>query len=388
MKDFEVSETNIIQWRRHLHQNPELSHHEYNSAQYIFTILTSFSNLTLTRPTPTSVVALLQGQNPGPLIALRADIDALPLLEEADVSFKSLNNGVMHACGHDAHPAMLLGAIEVLSQMPHRLHGSVKFIFQHAEEVSPGGAKQLVDAGVLVGVSHIFGFHVSPNRPTGHIGLTIGAANAACDDFVLTIQGRGAHGATPQVAIDPILIGANIITSLNHIVSRNISAFDQVVISVGEFKSGNASNIIPDTAFMQGTVRTTSKEARAHTRIRIETIIDHLCTMSGATYTLDYLFGTDIVFNDPLATNIAKQAATKIVGADAIYDSPQSMGAEDFSAYTELETIKGSFIRLGTGLAADGYGYSAHHPKFKIDEAALKIGAEVEVQIVLDMLSK
>lgn len=388
MKNYTVSEEHIIAWRRHMHLHPELSHHEFETSQYIFDVLSTFNNLTLERPTKTSVVATLTGAHPGKTIALRADIDALPIEEETEIDFKSLNPGVMHACGHDCHPAMLLGAAEVLSELKDELHGTVKFIFQHAEEVSPGGAQQLVDAGVLENVEYIFGFHVTNNQPTGNIGVRVGAANASCDDFRLTIQGRGAHGAAPEVSIDPILIGAEIIVNLNHIVSRAVGAFDNAVISVGEFKSGNASNVIPDTAFMQGTIRTTNRTIRALVQERIESMIEHITAMYGATYTLDYLFGTDIVMNDAEATAIARAAAEKVVGAENIYDAQQRMGAEDFSAYTELETVKGTFIRLGTGLAEDGYGYSAHHPKFKVDESGLKFGAQTEVQIVLDMLKK
>lgn len=387
MEQSKASLQHIIKWRRHLHTNPELSHQEYKSADYIYNILEKFPNLSLERPTPTSVVATLKGAKKGQTIALRADIDALPILEEADVDFKSLNDGVMHACGHDAHPAMLLGALEVLCSQVDTIAGTVKFIFQHAEEVSPSGASQLVAAGVLDDVSYIFGFHVTPNQPTGNLGLHIGAANAACDDFTLTIQGRGAHASSPENAVDPILIGADIISSLHHIVSRSISAFNQAVITVGEFRSGNASNIIPDTAFMQGTIRTTDKATRILAREKVETLIHHIATMHGATYTLDYIFGTDIVYNDADATEIARNAAIKVVGASRIYESLQLMGAEDFSAYTELDHIKGSFIRLGTGLAVDGYGYSPHHPKFKIDENALETGANTAIQIVLDLLT-
>lgn len=383
LKDL-IPVTDIIKWRRHLHEHPELSFHEVETAKYIYDVLSGFEHLTLSTPTENSVIAVLKGAKEGETIALRADIDALPILEEADVDFPSQNPGVMHACGHDTHTAMLLGAAKVLTGMHADIAGTVKFIFQPAEEVPPGGAKAIVEAGVLDDVDKVFGIHIFPTIPCGAIGMRIGAASAASDVFELKIQGRGSHGSMPELSVDPILVGAEIITNLNHIVSRNVAALDSAVISIGEFTSGNSANVIPDTARLQGTVRTNSKETRLYVKKRIEEMIEHITKMYGATYDLNYTMGYSAVMNDPGTTELVHEAALKVVGEKGIFEAPAMMGGEDFSAYTDV--VKGTFFILGAGEAKDGYGFMNHHPKFKIDEAALPVGTMMEVQLILDLL--
>lgn len=382
----DINEAHIIMWRRHLHQHPELSFQEFATADYIFNILESFDAFTLTRPTATSVVATLHSNTPGQTIALRADIDALPLQEETGLSFQSIHSGVMHACGHDAHTAMLLGAAEVIASLKDQLCGTVKLIFQHAEEQLPGGARELVAAGVLQDVDYVFGLHVFPNIPTGHIGIMSGSMTAAVDSFTLKIQGKGAHGSLPQHAIDPILIGAQIINSLNHFISRSVDPFDTAVLSIGEFSSGNAANIIPDTAQIKGHIRTLTPATRQMLLAQIQTTIDHMCHMHKAQYDLHIQQGYDATINDPIATSVVQQAVTKVVPSAAIYEQQTVMGGEDFSAYTHV--VPGSYFALGVGMAEDGYGYVNHHPKFQIDEAALKIGAQIHLQLICDLLLK
>ena len=380
----EMPQIDMVTWRRYLHQHPELSFEEVETAKYIKQILADFPNLEVKMITENSVVAILKGTKPGKTIALRADIDALPIIEEADVEFPSENPGVMHACGHDTHTAMLLGAVKTLTGMQDEIAGTVKFIFQPAEEEPPGGAKLLVEAGVMDDVDMVFGLHIAPNIPTGMIGTRKGALTAASDVFTLKIQGKGSHGSTPELAIDPILIGVEVINNLNHIVSRNISPFSNVVISIGEFNAGKKANVIPDTAQIQGTVRTNNKEVRVFVKKRIEEIIDGICEAYGASYELDYLLGYSQVFNDSDATDIVNEVAEKIVGKQKMFESPQMMGGEDFSAYTDVRP--GSFFILGGGTAAEGCGYMNHHPKFKIMEACFKVGAAMHTQIVLDIL--
>lgn len=380
----EMPQIDMVTWRRYLHQHPELSFEEVETAKYIKQILADFPNLEVKMITENSVVAILKGTKPGKTIALRADIDALPIIEEADVEFPSENPGVMHACGHDTHTAMLLGAVKTLTGMQDEIAGTVKFIFQPAEEEPPGGAKLLVEAGVMDDVDMVFGLHIAPNIPTGMIGTRKGALTAASDVFTLKIQGKGSHGSTPELAIDPILIGVEVINNLNHIVSRNISPFSNVVISIGEFNAGKKANVIPDTAQIQGTVRTNNKEVRVFVKKRIEEIIDGICEAYGASYELDYLLGYSQVFNDSDATDIVNEVAEKIVGKQKMFESPQMMGGEDFSAYTDVRP--GSFFILGGGTAAEGCGYMNHHPKFKIIEACFKVGAAMHTQIVLDIL--
>lgn len=376
----------IIEWRRHLHQNPELSFQEIKTSQFIYDILSTFPNLKITRPTKTSVVATLKGNKPGKTIALRADIDALPVKEESDVNFKSINDGVMHACGHDTHTAMLLGAAKVLSEMKENISGTVKFIFQHAEELAPGGAKELVDKGIISDVDYIFGIHIAPNIPVGVVGSRKGSLTASSDSFELLIKGNGSHASTPELAIDPILIGAEIVTNLNNIVSRNISPSDNVVISIGQFTGGNAANVIPDSVTIKGSVRTINNKSRMFVKKRIEEVIAGLTNAYGAKYDLNYRLGYSSVFNDEEAFEIAKESATKVVTERGFIIVPQIMGSEDFSAYTDAK--KGCFMFLGGGATEDGFCYMNHHPKFKIDERALAIGTQVEVQLILDILCK
>ena len=384
MAKFNLSEKNIIEWRRHLHRHPELSFQEHETAKYVYDILASFGAYELEQLTPTSIIATLQGTKTGKTIALRADMDALPIEEEADVAFKSENAGVMHACGHDAHTAILLGVAEALAQMKEQLSGTIKLIFQHAEELVPGGARELVAAGVMDGVDYVFGLHVFPLQKTATIGYHVGALTAASDVFTLKIQGRGAHGSMPDLSIDPINIGVEIINSLNHIISREVNPFDTAVLSIGKFESGNAANVIPDTAEILGTIRTLNQDTRQLIAKRIEATVHNICDIYGATYDLEYTFGYDSVQNNQTATDIVIEAAKKIVPVEDIIEVPTMMGGEDFSAYTNVR--EGSFFTLGVGEAKDGYGYINHHPKFKIDEAAFITGAETFIQIVLDLL--
>ncbi|MFD3445608.1 M20 family metallopeptidase [Microbacteriaceae bacterium 4G12] len=376
----------MIQWRRHFHQYPELSNEEVETSQYIYDVLSTFPNIELSRPIENSVVATLKGSAPGKTVALRADIDALPIHEEADVPFQSTKPGIMHACGHDAHTAILLGAAKVLSEMKEELTGTVKFIFQPAEEVVTGGASLLVEAGVIEDVDYIFGLHVAPTIPVGIIGTKIGAVTAAADSFEVTISGVGSHGSTPERAIDPILVGAEIVTNLNHIVSRNVSPLDNVVISIGQFTSGNAHNVIPNSATIKGTVRTNQPETRKFVQKRICEVIDYITKAYHATYGMNYELGNSAVINDEEATTIVKKAASEVVGEKGILPFPPMMGGEDFAAYTDV--IKGSFMMLGVGTEEEGCGYMLHHPKFKINENCLSIGAQIEVQIILEILGK
>ena len=380
----DMPEKEMIEWRRHLHRHPELSFQEVETAKYIRKVLAEFSNIEVSTLTDNSVIGTLKGSKPGKTVALRADIDALPIVEESDVEFKSENDGVMHACGHDTHTAILLGAAKTLSGMQSEIAGTVKFIFQPAEEEPPGGAKFLVEAGVMDDVDMVFGLHIAPNIPAGMVGIKDGALTAAADIFELTIQGRGSHGSTPELAIDPILIGAEIISNLNHIVSRNVSPFADVVISIGEFKAGQKANIIPDTAKITGTIRTNDNEIRAFVQKRIEEIISGVCQMYGATFDLNYILGYTPVINDTKATDIVRQAASQVVGEKGQFDMPSMMGGEDFSAYTDV--VPGSFFILGGGTAADGCGFMNHHPKFKVLEECFKVGAAMHTQIVLDIL--
>lgn len=381
-----VPQEKMVAWRRHLHRHPELSFHEYETVKYIENILRTYPELEIEKLTKTSVIARLKGLKPGKTIALRADIDALPITEEADVEFPSKNHGVMHACGHDTHTAMLLGAVDTLVKMREELSGTVKFIFQHAEELPPGGAVELVQAGVMDDVDMVFGLHIFPMIPAGMIGISPGAFSSASDVASLTIKGRGAHGSMPDLSVDPILIGSEIVTNLNHIISRNVSPLANSVISVGAFHSGSVANIIPDTAQLELTIRNNDPEVREFVKKRMEAIIDGVCSMYGAEYDFEYTYGYDAVINDEKAVELVKAAAVKTVGEENLFLMSPMMGGEDFSAYTQVRP--GAFFVLGGGTAEEGCAYINHHPKFKINEACFPVGAAMHVQLILDLLAE
>lgn len=253
----------MISWRRHIHQNPELSFKEYNTAAFVEEKLRSFGNIEIVKPTETSVLGILRGAKEGKTILLRADMDALPMQEEGDLPFKSTVKGVAHTCGHDTHTAMLLATAKVLSELKDSLHGTVKFIFQHAEELNPGGSQGIIDSGMLNDIDAVVGLHIIPNLECGSIHVhSEGAATTAADGFFLNIQGKGSHGSMPQNGIDPIIVGTQIINQLQTVISRYTTPGELAVITVGEFKAGDAPNIIPDKAYMSASIRTISDETR------------------------------------------------------------------------------------------------------------------------------
>lgn len=380
----QVPTQDIRKWRQHLHAHPELSFQEYQTTDYIVSILEKFPNLDLQRPTETGVIAILKGGQPGPTIALRADIDALPVEEDTDVSFISKNKGVMHACGHDTHTAMLLGAVEMLAGMQAKIKGTVKFLFQPAEELQPGGAIGFVEAGVMSDVDQVFGLHIFANIPTGAIGYKYGALTASSDVLNLTLHGVGAHAMAPETSVDVISIGAEIISNCNNIISRRVSPLAAALISWGQFSAGEAHNVIPDTATIKASIRTRNPEIREQLRDMIEQTVKGICEAYGATYDFDYTKGYSSVVNAKQEMDLLRKSAEKIVGQAGVFEIPDIMGGEDFSAYTDVKP--GCFFALGGGEAKDGYGHINHSPQFKIDEKALPIGTAVFVQLVTDLL--
>ena len=383
--DFKIPEANIVQWRRYIHSNPELSFKEFKTSDFVAQTLKGFGSIEVNRPTKTSVVGTLNGERTGKTIALRADMDALPLQEETGVEFSSRNPGITHACGHDAHTAMLLGTAKVLSGMTDRLAGTVKLIFQHAEELPPGGAQELVKAGVLDGVDAIFGLHIM-NQKAGTIQIAQGAVTTISGRFYLTIQGLGSHGSRPQDGIDPILVGSQIVLGLNTIPSRSIDPSHTAVVNVGAFNSGGAPNVIPDTAKLGVSIRTKNKRDSEIVHRRCEEIIKGTCESYGARYDIRWVPGYEMVHNDPALVDLALKAAREAIGEENASIGPASSGSEDFSAYTAL--VPGCLMFLGGGDTSDGLPYKNHNPKFNIIESAMANGSRVEVQIVLDMIGK
>jgi amidohydrolase len=372
----------VIEWRRRIHQNPELSFKETNTSNFVAETLRSFGNIEVERPTATSVIGILHGAKPGKTVAFRADMDALPVQEETGLPFTSAVQGVSHACGHDSHTAMLLGTAATLSKMQKDIRGTVYFLFQHAEELAPGGAQEIIRSGALKGVDAFFGLHVAPNCPVGHIGiLPKGAASTAADGFSLKIQGKGSHGSMPQLGVDPVVTGAEIVTALQTIVSRNVTPGELAVVSVGKFQAGNAPNVIPDTADLAATVRTISEPTRQLIEDRIKTIVDNIAKANGAAYTLDYITGYPAIQNAPALVDLAKASATKILGAARVFDAPGMMASEDFSRYRDVAPE--CFVLLGVGPGAVN-----HNPKFNLDEGALTNGVKAEVELILDYLKQ
>ncbi|HEX6535609.1 MAG TPA: M20 family metallopeptidase [Gemmatimonadaceae bacterium] len=374
----------VVQWRRHLHRNPELSFHEHETARFVRETLESFGALELSRPTETSVVARLRGAAPGPVLAIRADMDALPIDEKNEAEYRSRNPGVMHACGHDGHTSMLLGAAKALVGMRDRLHGEVRFIFQHAEEVSPGGAQAMVDAGVMDGVDAVIGAHLWSPMPVGKVGVLAGALMAAPDNFRLIVQGAGGHAAAPHQTVDSIAVAAQIVTNLQHIVSRNIDPIDSAVVSVTRFIAGTADNVIPGTAELSGTFRTFDPALRREVPRLMERIIRGVTAAHGAAYELTFFEGYRPVINDARVTERLRRVVERTLGADALTDPRATMGGEDFSAFQQR--APGSFFFIGARNEERGIVQPHHHERFDIDESALERGVAIFVGAALEFL--
>ncbi|WP_337983017.1 M20 metallopeptidase family protein [Lysinibacillus sp. C5.1] len=366
----------VIAWRQHLHMYPELSHQEHQTAQFIYEQLITFPYLEVKRLTETSVYACLKGtktEGQGHTILLRADIDALPIEEETDLPFKSKNPGVMHACGHDAHPAMLLGAAKVLAERGTDFNGEIRFIFQHAEEVTPGGAAQLVSLGVADNVDYAFALHVSPDYQVGQFAMKDGKFTAAADDFEIKIYGRGGHASTPEVAIDPLLIGSEMVVALQTIVSRKVPSIHAPVLTVAKFHCGTALNIIADTAELGGTIRSLDATVRVEARHHLEKIVNGIASMHGARVDIKWELGCPSVTNDEELTALSRQIAGDIVGAEGVQELPAPMfGTEDFADFSEI--VPSSMQYIGVHNEDFGEAYPLHHPRFKIDEDALIYG--------------
>jgi amidohydrolase len=375
-------EQQAIAWRRHLHSHPELSFEEVETSRFVEETLRSFDGLELDRPAPTAVVARLQGGRPGKVLALRADMDALPIQEETGLDFASTRPGVMHACGHDCHTAMLLGVAKLLLTKRDELAGEVRFVFQHAEEKPPGGARQLVDAGVMDGVDLVVGAHVAAIKDVGKVGCRPGPIAAAADTFSAEIRGRGGHAAAPHKTVDPVVVAAQVVTNLQQLVSRSVDPLKSAVVSVTRLHAGTADNIVPEAVELGGTVRSFDPAVRESVRAGMERIFKGITEAHGATHTLDYRDGYAAVINDETAAELVEAAARAELGEEAIMEAEPIMGGEDFSAY--LEKAPGAFFWVGAG-SEDAIPH--HHPRFTIDEAAFAPGIAVFARTALDYLS-
>ncbi|MEK4281790.1 MULTISPECIES: amidohydrolase [unclassified Cytobacillus] len=374
----ETVKDEVIGWRRYLHKNPELSFQEEKTAQFVYETLQTFGDLEISRPTKTSIMARLISQQPGKVIALRADMDALPIEEENDFEFVSQNLGVMHACGHDGHTAMLLGAAKLLTQLKEHIKGEIRFLFQHAEELFPGGAQEMIRAGVLDGVDQVIGIHLCSPIEVGNIGVCHGPATSASDTFDIKIQGKGGHSSEPHATIDPIAVGAQVINNLQHIVSRYCDPLEKLVVSVTKFNSGTAHNVIPDNAILSGSIRSFNSDVRNQIPILIERVVKGVTEAHNASFEVDYHFGYSPVVNNERVRAVMEETIIDVWGEDTLLRMPALMSGEDFSAFSDK--VPGCFIFIGAGNQNKGIIYPHHHPRFTIDEDALEIGVELLVQ--------
>jgi len=381
----EAVKDEVIAWRRYLHKYPELSFQEEKTAQFVYEKLQTFGELEISRPTKTSIMARLIGQQPGKVIALRADMDALPIEEENDFDFVSQNSGVMHACGHDGHTAMLLGTAKILTQLKDQIKGEVRFLFQHAEELPPGGAQEMVRAGVLDGVDMIIGSHLLSTLPLGKFSLGYGPVMAGADTFNITVVGKGGHASQPELTVDPIAIGTQVVSNLQHIVSRYRDAQEALVISVTQFHAGSAINVIPSKVSIGGSVRSFNPELREEIPNFIERIVKGITEAHGATYEFDYQFGYAPTINDEEVTRLMDETVCEIFGEKSREISKPIMGSEDFSAFQKV--VQGSYIGIGARNEEKGIIYPHHHPQFTVDEQALQIGVKLFVHGTLKMLN-
>lgn len=363
----------LVAWRRHLHMHPELSFEEVKTSEYIAAELGKMPGLTVTRPTKTSVLAVLKGGKPGRTVLLRADIDALPITEENTFEFRSQNPGVMHACGHDGHTAILLGTAKLLSESAQDVPGEIRMIFQHAEEFGPGGAEELVmNTPLMDGVDVVTGLHLNSQLPAGVVAVKPGAFMASPDMLELTIRGKGGHGAHPEETVDPIAVGAQVVTNLQHVVSRQVGAQEALVVTIAKFHAGTTHNVIPDTAELMGTVRTFDPELRQRAPKLIERVIKGVCEAHGATYDLRYEFGYRPVINTEWVADQLREIAIAEVGQDRFQVSIPTMGGEDFSAY--LQKAPGAYFNVGSGSEEADSRWPHHHPRFTLDELSLETG--------------
>lgn len=374
--------------RRDFHENPELGFHEVRTSGIVADRLRSLGVDDIrTGIAGTGVTGLIRGgKGAGRTVLLRADMDALPILEENKVDYVSRNPGVMHACGHDAHTAILMAATRILMERRDEFAGTIKVLFQPAEELPPGGAKPMIDAGVLTDpqVDAAFGLHINQDGPLGTIDMRSGPAMAAADRFTVVIRGKGGHGAKPQDCIDPVIIGATMVTALQTLVSREVDPVESAVVSVCAFLAGDAFNVIPDTAELRGTVRTFTPGNRDLLERRIGELVRGIATSMGAQAEFEYQRGYPATVNDPAMTRLAWQAAAETVGEDNVVESPQMMGAEDFSYF--LESVPGCYWFVGSRNEDKGFVWGHHHPRFDLDEGALAIGIESMVRTALAYL--
>ena len=372
----------VIKTRRDLHRIPETAYTEKKTSAYVAEYLNREGLEVQTGIATYGVVGLLKTGRPGPTLLLRADMDALPLTEETDLPFASNHEGVMHACGHDAHVAMVLVAATALNRIKEELNGTIKFLFQPAEE-GPGGAKPMIDEGVLENpkVDYAIGCHVWPEISEGTIGVRSGAFMAAMDRFDIKIIGQGGHGAMPHMCVDALEVGTQVVSALQRISSRHMNPLDPAVVTVGMFQAGSAFNIIPGDAELSGTTRTFNLDIWNSWEERLEKVVRGVCESMGAGFELKFSKGYPPTINNDSMADVVRRCAQKTVGEDKVVEPDLTMGGEDMSYF--LQQSKGCFYALGVGREG---GAPVHNPRFNFNEDVLALGVETHCRIALDLL--
>ena len=374
----------MVEDRRWLHCHAERSFHEYETSNWLYEKLVGIDGLEVTRPTKTSVLAVLKTGRPGPVVAVRADIDGLPITEKSDLPFSSRNPGVMHACGHDGHAASLLCAVRILAAHRDQLQGEIRFVFQHAEEEPPGGAVEVIAAGVLDGVDEVYGYHFTSTLETGQFGVRSGVLTSATDEFSIVVEGKGGHSSSPQECVDPVVIGAQIILALQSIVSRRIAPKEIAVLSICHVEAGSAYNIIPNTMVLQGSVRTFSESVRESVKGWIEETACGIAAAQGASAQFDYSYGYDSVVNDPALTKRGETVIRDLFGASAIAPLDLVMPGDDFCYYHKK--CPGFFVEIGAASREKGITAPHHNPYYQLDEDALPLAVEYIVSLLAQRL--
>ena len=375
----------VIELRREFHMYPESSFEEFRTSKRVKEELDKMG-IPYESLAGTGVLATLKGDKPGKTVALRADMDALEIQETNDVEYKSKNDGKMHACGHDAHTSMLLGAAKMLSENKDSINGTIMFIFQPAEEVAGGAKKMIEESDFLDNVDSVFGIHVWSDLETGKVSVDAGPRMASADFFDIKVTGRAGHGSMPHQTVDAVVVGSAIVMNLQSFVSREMSPLDSVVLSIGSFHSGTRFNIIAGEAVLSGTSRCFSPEIREQFPIAIERIAKSTAEAYRATAELDYTHGTPPTINDEESALIAQGSVTKLLGESGNISMPKTTGGEDFSFF--LEKVPGAFAFVGVRNDEKNANFPHHHDKFNIDEDGLEIGSNLYAQYALDFLNK
>ena len=373
----------VIALRRDFHAHPELGFQENRTAEIVAARLRELGyDEVHTGIATTGVVGVMRGTRGGKTIMLRADMDGLPIEEENDVPYRSTHAGVMHACGHDGHVAILLGAAQAIAERRAELPGTVCLVFQPAEE-GYGGGQAMVEAGVLerFGIERAYGLHLASAHPVGLVGVREGPFYASSDSIEITIEGKGGHGASPHLSIDPIYVAGEFIVAVQQIVSRRIDPLEPAVITIGAIHGGTTHNVIPSRVRLLGTVRAFDAGVRGAMAERIEQVLRGVCEAAGATYTFDYLWRYPVTSNDAEQTRYVRALAERVVGAEHVAEIPRIMGAEDFSFFAER--VPASFFTIGSS-GGEASSWPHHHAKFDIDERALAVGTAMMTALAFD----